>query len=83
MHITYRYELADRPLGGVRSKTNILERGIHMEYVGGMLLFLVAAGADGIVEEYGFVTLYIAVLVCAVLVFVGGVIRENGHCRRR
>lgn len=54
-----------------------------MEYVGGMLLFLVAAGADGIVEEYGFIALYIAVLVCAVLVIVGGVTRENGYRRRR
>lgn len=54
-----------------------------MEYVGGMLLFLVAAGADGIVEEYGFIALYIAVLVCTALIFVGGVIRENRHRRRR
>lgn len=54
-----------------------------MECVGGMLFFIVAAGADGIVEEYGFIALYIAVLVCALLVFAGGAIRENGHCRRR
>ena len=54
-----------------------------MEYVGGMLFLIVAAGADGIVQEYGFIALYIAVLVCAVLIFAGGVIRENGHSRRR
>lgn len=47
------------------------------------MLFIVAAGADGIVQEYGFIALYIAMLVCAALIFVGGVIRENRHRRRR
>lgn len=54
-----------------------------MEYVGGMLLFIIAAGADGIVQEYGFIALYIAVLICGLLVFVGGVIRENRYRNRR
>lgn len=72
------------PLGGVRFNNQYTRKGNrHMEYVGGMLLFLVAAGADGIVQEYGFIALYIAMLVCAVLVFLGGVIRENRHRRRR
>lgn len=84
MHIIYHYEFADHPFGVVFGlTTNTLERGMHMEYVGGMLLFVVASGADGIVEEHGFIALYIAVLVCAVLIFAGGVIRENRHSRRR
>ena len=83
-YITYHFEFADHPFGVVFGlTTNTLERGMYMEYVGGMLLFIVAAGADGIVQEYGFIALYIAMLVCAVLVFVGGVIRENGLYRRR
>ena len=38
-----------------------------------LLLFLIAAGADSIAEQYGFITLYTAVAVCCGVIMCGEV----------
>lgn len=45
-----------------------------MTALGGLLFFIVAAGADGIVARFGWPALYMAVAVCGVMVLGGEVV---------
>ena len=47
-----------------------------MSALGGLLFFVIAAGADGIVARFGWPALYMAVAVCGVMV-LGGERRER------
>lgn len=44
-----------------------------MSGVAMLLLFLIAAGADSIVQQYGFLTMYMAVALCCGVVLYGEV----------
>lgn len=47
-----------------------------MSGAGMLLLFLVAAGADGIASRFGFATLYLAVAICSAMVLYGEVKKQ-------
>lgn len=42
-----------------------------MSAIGVMALFVIAAAADGIVERFGWLALFIAVAVCSVMILRG------------
>lgn len=52
-----------------------------MSAIGVMALFLIASGADSIMEQFGFFGLMVAVAVCGIMVIGGEIRGQMGKLR--